>query len=732
MIQKRINNGEIILGHKGGKRPDKNWILSIGDAIDKKKKIKLDISSPHVIFVCGTRGSGKSYTLGVLAEEIAEKNLDIATVIVDPIGVFWSMKYSNQEKKEIKLLKKAGLEPHGIKDVNVFIPTGYQSEIPKETYDTDFSFRPNSLTTEDWCLTFGIDRYNPQGLLLERAMEKLKGGYTRRLGDKITGGSRDVPPNENFSLDDLLDCINHDREITSKEKGFNASTRRALTSRLMAAKDWGIFGKEKEISDIVKSGKIAVIDISFLQDNIGALVLGLLARKLLAARKAAARKEAVKDLKGLERSNSDSIPPTWLMVDEAHSFAPASGKTAATNPLIEYVKQGRRPGLSAVLSTQQPSALNSKIISQLDILISHRLAFENDIKEVHKRIPTTLPKNLKGSDTLKKLKEGTALTADKETSSAFISSIRPRFSQHEGRERIMKPTTEAPKQKKKNKSITEAQEDVEIEETSTTTMEPEEYIDESFDKRTVEITTVPFLVDLNTATKVAEDNMKRFLGIFQKNETMERISKFYYPIWSALIDYYPEDKESINLRAQIDGLTGEILKRGEEGLERTKGVRTFSQLKPSEINTLFEIVRNRPIDKNSISGSKKDIDTLIEKDLVEIRESEGKTFFDLKEEIYIPPELSKTEILAAEEIPEREDQEVPIDRKIDRVINEEIMIETLKAFGDIEIIEHELFYYPYWIAKLRNKGDTRILAIDGILGKRDKYAEKMLRRRVEI
>ncbi len=82
--------------------------------------------------------------------------------------------------------------------------------------------------------------------------------------------------------------------------------------------------------------------------------------------------------------------------------------------MIEYVKQGRRPGLSAVLSTQQPSALNSKIISQLDILLSHRLSFENDIKEVWKRMPATLPKDLKEPDSLKKLPEGTVIAADKE------------------------------------------------------------------------------------------------------------------------------------------------------------------------------------------------------------------------------------------------------------------------------------------------------------------------------
>ncbi len=329
MIQESTENGKIWLGKKGDKKPDLGWSLSLGRAVNRKnEEVLLDSSNPHVIFVCGARGSGKSYTLGVLAEELAETDSEVAAVMVDPIGVFWSMKYSNQEEGEVELLKEMGLAPHGIDDVKVHVPTGYKSDIPDETYDADFSFRPNSLKPEDWCLTFGIDRYSPQGLLVEKAIEKVQSGYTRKLGDKLEGGTRDVPPKDNFSIDDIMDCINHDRELISKEKGFRGSTRRALSSRLGAAKDWGIFGKRKKMSDFIRPGQISVMDISFLPENIGSLVLGILARKILAARKAAAREEAVQDLKGEENARTSSIPPTWLMVDEAHSFAPVVASIA--------------------------------------------------------------------------------------------------------------------------------------------------------------------------------------------------------------------------------------------------------------------------------------------------------------------------------------------------------------------------------------------------------------------
>jgi len=47
----------------------------------------LDIDGPHAALVVGKRGYGKSYTLGVLAEELARAS-GIAPVVVDPMGVF--------------------------------------------------------------------------------------------------------------------------------------------------------------------------------------------------------------------------------------------------------------------------------------------------------------------------------------------------------------------------------------------------------------------------------------------------------------------------------------------------------------------------------------------------------------------------------------------------------------------------------------------------------------------
>jgi hypothetical protein len=49
--------------------------------------VRIDVDGPHAALVVGKRGAGKSYTLGVLAEELAGTG-GVAPVVVDPMGAF--------------------------------------------------------------------------------------------------------------------------------------------------------------------------------------------------------------------------------------------------------------------------------------------------------------------------------------------------------------------------------------------------------------------------------------------------------------------------------------------------------------------------------------------------------------------------------------------------------------------------------------------------------------------
>ncbi|MBU6996145.1 MAG: DUF87 domain-containing protein [Theionarchaea archaeon] len=392
------------------------------------KKVLMDSISPHAIFICGMRGSGKSYTLGVIAEELALTNDAVGVIIIDPMGIFWSMKSPNTVEREQELLGTWNLSPKGIKSVKVFIPAGYAKDAPKATWDKIFTIRPSELTTDDWCLTFGFDRFDTMGLLIDRVLEKIREGYLTEEGRTVKGLQ------DSYGIPDMIACIESEEGIQSRHHGFKTSTRRALIARLKGAVEWGIFDKEgTQLRDLSKRGHISVIDVSFLQDNVRALVVGILGRNILNTRKRLSRKEAA-GFAGL----LESIPVTWLMIDEAHILVPGSGrKTAATDALIEYVRQGRQPGCSIVLATQQPSAIDSRILSQVDMVACHKLVYEDDIKAVVRRMPSEVPGRFQEDRFIKNLPIGMAIIGDKqeETSRCFLASIRPRISQHEGRER---------------------------------------------------------------------------------------------------------------------------------------------------------------------------------------------------------------------------------------------------------------------------------------------------------
>lgn len=403
------------------------------------RELLLDCTQPHVIFISGHRGSGKSYTMGVIAEELAMEQIGIGVIIIDPLGVYWSMKYPNWEEKELAVLKKWDLEPKSFADkVRVFVPLGRFNLTPKETKDEAFSIRPSELSVDDWCYTFKIDRFSPRGIIIEKTIKLVMEGYEAEVEDatlKIRGKGT------NYSIEDLIKCINNSTFINDKDKGFTKQTRRAMVSRFEIAKEWGVFSVEgTPLINLSVPDQLTIIDVSMLDENLHALITGILARKILRARLHASRHvEAAKISVDEDAEELASIPITWLLIDEAHLLVPARGSTAASEPLVQYAKLGRKPGCGLVLCTQQPSATNSQILSQLDLSVCHNLTYNQDVDAFTHRAPGDIPNEMDTSF-FRSLPTGVCVIADESitTNRIFVARVRPRISQHAGRESLPK------------------------------------------------------------------------------------------------------------------------------------------------------------------------------------------------------------------------------------------------------------------------------------------------------
>ena len=123
----------------------------------------------------------------------------------------------------------------------------------------------------------------------------------------------------------------------------------------------------------------------------------------------------------------------WLFIDEAHNFVPSGKSSLAKDTIIRWVKEGRQPGLSIVVATQQPSAIDSDVLSQCDVILCHKITTREDIKSLNKLsqdyMSGALKTYVKNIDNV-----GEAVYVDDDEETVKMVQIRPRKSKHGGGE----------------------------------------------------------------------------------------------------------------------------------------------------------------------------------------------------------------------------------------------------------------------------------------------------------
>lgn len=389
--------------------------------------IYLDVTGPHVILVSGKRGSGKSYSLGVMAEGIvdlpSEISANIAGLIFDTMGIFWTMKYPNY--RDDALLRQEGLSPKAYNPV-IYVPFGlfddYQNKgIP---VDLPFALKPSEISAESWCEMFELGLISGEGTLIERALETVR----EKFGD-------------DFDIDNLIKIVLADKKSSAREQN-------AVENRFSAAKKWGVFSKTgTQITDLFKGGSTSILDLSaYAQvedgDRIKALVIGLVCKKILEQRMAARKSEEIKLISeggflfGAESAAlaESKAPLVWIFIDEAHEFIPkeTEKQTLASEHLIRLLREGRQPGISLVLATQQPGKIHTDVMTQADIILSHRLTAKIDIDSLNLIASTYLPYAIqKYIDELPPDK-GTAILIDDKLEKIYPLRVRPKMSWHGG------------------------------------------------------------------------------------------------------------------------------------------------------------------------------------------------------------------------------------------------------------------------------------------------------------
>jgi len=153
-IAKYTENEELMLLAES----DIYWDEIIGiEYIEERVKV-YDITVPEAHnFVANDVIVHNSYTMGVIAEGVSdlppEIKQNIAVILLDTMGVYWTMKYANKQDKE--LLQEWEVEPKGL-DVKIFTPFGYHADYKEKGIPTDypFSIKPSELSGRDWKYDF--------------------------------------------------------------------------------------------------------------------------------------------------------------------------------------------------------------------------------------------------------------------------------------------------------------------------------------------------------------------------------------------------------------------------------------------------------------------------------------------------------------------------------------------------------------------------------------------------
>ncbi len=394
--------------------------VKMGQQTSLSNPVYMDVARTHVMLICGKRGSGKSYSASVIAEEISrlppEVKQKMTVLFFDTMGIFWTMKFPNTRQEE--LVRKWDLEPEGM-NVNIFTPKGFFDVYKQKGIPTDhrFALKTSELDAADWCNVFEVSLNDSIGILIERIISNM-----RESG-------------MNYSLQDIITAIKLD---TKSEK----TVRDAAENRFSAAESWGLFEKEGTvIEDLMKPGSVNVLDISAYTNvagnwSIKGLVIGLISKKMLQERITARKQEEMEEIEKqksyFHEEKEMEKPMVWIMIDELHEFLGRDVKTPATDALVQLLREGRQPGISLVLVTQQPGEIHKDVLTQSDIVLSHRLTAKADIEALNSMMQSYLVTDLQTYlNNLPKL-QGAAIILDDNSERIYPVSIHPKRSWHGG------------------------------------------------------------------------------------------------------------------------------------------------------------------------------------------------------------------------------------------------------------------------------------------------------------
>jgi len=329
--------------------------------------------SKHISVLAKT-GAGKSYTVGVILEELLKSKFPI--VVIDPHGEYSSLRYENEDYDSML--------PYQIK------PRSYEEQVREYTAN---------IITNPKAMKFTI---RPK-FTLEELIEILP----MRLGDRqkaIVYDALRIVEHQDYTIPDLINAV---RLEESKAKW-------KVISGLESLRNSGIFdGKPLTEKDLVRKGQATIINLKGAEPRIQELIVAKISKDLFNAIKLG------------------EIPPFFYLIEEAHNFCPERGfgDTLSSQILRNIASEGRKFGLHLCVVSQRPARIDKNVLSQCNTQIILKVTNPNDLK--------ALGQSIEGfthgmENDIKQLSVGQALVVGECVEQPITVNIRARESRHGG------------------------------------------------------------------------------------------------------------------------------------------------------------------------------------------------------------------------------------------------------------------------------------------------------------
>jgi DNA helicase HerA-like ATPase len=348
-----------------------------------------DVVSTHLAVLAST-GAGKSYAAGVLIEELLMPNNRAAALIVDPHSEYGTL----QEIHKHPSFSSADYKP----EVKIFTPGKIKVRISTLT-EADIVYLLPEMTEK--MRTFLSQAY--KALINTRGAERGTWGFNDLLNEVLALRYEDA----------------------KGQGGGNVSTIDGLEWRLRRRFDQShIFSDHEHIplQDLFRPGQCTVLQLSEIEENEQQVIVGALLRRTNKARVATVRGNAA--------TGDESLPyPVFVLLEEAHRYAPAGQQVVSTNILKQILSEGRKFGVGIGLITQRPGKLDQDVLSQCMTQFIMRIVNPIDQQTIASSVEGAGRRLL---DELPALTKGQVIVSGVAVNTPVLAAVRQRITKHGG------------------------------------------------------------------------------------------------------------------------------------------------------------------------------------------------------------------------------------------------------------------------------------------------------------